>query len=248
MGKESFQDSVDAILLDIEGTTTPVDFVYQLLFPYARARVREFLQLHFKTQESQALINLLAQEHAEDERRGLNPPALQTAGHEAEADSLTSYVRWLMDQDRKTTALKELQGRIWVEGYRTGSLLSRVFDDVPPALERWRRLQKSVCIYSSGSVLAQKLLFSYTSAGNLTEFIDAYFDTHIGRKTEPQSYENIAGSLGRPVNRILFVSDALAELDAAHSKGMQTALCVRPGNPAQPGTHPHAVITSFDQL
>jgi enolase-phosphatase E1 len=150
-----------------------------------------------------------------------------------------------MDQDRKSTPLKSLQGKIWEEGYRSGELRSQVFDDVPPAFERWNKEQKLVCIYSSGSVLAQKLLFAYTNAGDLTKYIFNYFDTTIGSKVESGSYLAIAGRLGLPPAEIVFASDVVAELDAAHAAGLRTVCVVRPGN--RPIEHPilHHTITSF---
>src|SRR5205085_1967152 len=152
----------------------------------------------------------------------------------------------LMDQDRKSTALKSLQGRIWEAGYKAGELRSQLFADVPRAFARWRDEQRDICIYSSGSVLAQKLLFSHTEAGDLTRFIGDYFDTNIGAKREATSYQRIAASLDCPAADLLFVSDVVAELDAARRASLQTRLCLRPGNPSQPPSS-HDIIHSFDE-
>ncbi|MFQ5663874.1 MAG: acireductone synthase [Terriglobia bacterium] len=239
---------VQAIVLDIEGTTTSVEFVYQILFPYARARVKAYLAAHLSSAEVRADIAGLREEHAADSRRGLDLSRLGNCSPEAQLDSIVAYIHWLMDQERKSTPLKSLQGKIWEEGYRTGELRGQVFDDLPPALARWQGQKKDICIFSSGSVLAQKLLFAHTSAGDLTRFIREYFDTTTGAKRDPQSYRRIAAVLQRQPSEILFVSDVTAELDAARSAGLPTALCVRPGNPPQPAIHSHAVICTFDEI
>jgi enolase-phosphatase E1 len=152
-----------------------------------------------------------------------------------------------MDQDRKSTALKNIQGRIWLEGYQRGELRGEVFPDVPPALERWHQKNIDIRIFSSGSVLAQRLLFSTTMAGDLTKFLNGYFDTTTGPKTDPASYRQIAKNFGVPASGILFISDVTRELDAARQAGMKTLLCIRPGNHPQP-LHDHSTIMSFDQM
>jgi len=222
---------VRGILLDIEGTTTPIAFVYDVLFPFARRHAGE----HVK----KADLTDLEREHEEDVRQGTNPPPWSSGP--------VAYIHWLMDQDRKSTALKNIQGKIWLEGYESGELHGEVFQDVPPALERWRRRQVDVRIFSSGSVLAQRLLFSNTAAGDLTRWIRGNFDTTTGPKHDPASYSRIAALFGIPPADILFISDVTRELDAARSAGMQTRLCVRPGNHPQP-PHEHPIITSFDEI
>jgi len=156
-------------------------------------------------------------------------------------------VHWLMDRDRKSTGLKSLQGKIWEEGYRSGELKSQVFPDVPLALERWHTAGLKVAIFSSGSVLAQKLLFAHATAGNLMKFIDAYFDTTSGPKTDPRSYRQISSELKLGPQQILFISDVNAELDAAIEAGMQDALCIRPGNAPQPKVNERRMIRSLDE-
>jgi enolase-phosphatase E1 len=165
-------------------------------------------------------------------------------------DRSTEYerMRALMDQDSKDPELKELQGHIWEDGYTTGELVGRVFDDVRPALERWSSQAVAVGIFSSGSVLAQKLLFAHSNAGDLTPLLRWHFDTAVGRKTEPDSYLRIARAIGQAPTAILFVSDVVAELDAARTAGMQTALAIRPGNASQPAGHGHPPVTRFDEL
>jgi enolase-phosphatase E1 len=161
--------------------------------------------------------------------------------------SVSAYVHWLMDRDRKSTGLKSLQGKIWEEGYRSGTLRGEVYPDVPTALVRWRDQGKDIAIFSSGSVQAQRNLFANTTAGDLTRFIRAYFDTTTGPKTAAQSYARIASALERSPSEVVFLSDVGAELDAAQAAGMQTALCVRtPESP--PGAGGHPVIRTFDEM
>jgi enolase-phosphatase E1 len=230
-------------LLDIEGTTTPIDFVYKVLFPYARAHAEEFLALH-RSELADDVVGLIG-ENADDIARGLNPPSISSS---ATVKELAAYVRWLMDQDRKATPLKSLQGKIWQAGYDTGELHSQVFEDVPTAFNRWSEQGKEICIYSSGSVLAQKLLFANTEAGDLTPFIRAYFDTNTGPKGEAESYRRIGEALKLRPSAMVFVSDVISELEAARTAGLETILCIRPGNHSQPGASQYSVIRSFDEV
>ena len=235
---------VSAILLDIEGTITPIEFVYHTLFPYARSHAAEFLTRHRSSPDVRLELDALYHEHAEDTRQGLSPPVLQNPG---EPESFVAYVDWLIERDRKSTALKSLQGKIWAEAYATGELRSRVFDDVPPALKRWQQQKRTVAIFSSGSVLAQKLLFAHTTAGDLTVYVSAYFDTTISAKTDPASYKRIASNLQRSLAELVFISDVVGELNAATAAGVQTLLCERPGNHPQPA-HTYRVIRSFHEV
>lgn len=242
-------ERVKCVLLDIEGTTTPIDFVYRVLFPYARERAADFLARH--ASEDDFLRDLLArfaEEHARDKRCGQDPPELQSHTPEARLRSTVDYIHWLMDRDRKSTPLKELQGKIWEQGYREGQLNGQVFPDVPRAFRRWQRQHRSIAIYSSGSVLAQKLLFSYTTDGDLTPYIQNYFDTNTGAKAEPESYRKITEALRLSPPELLFISDVVAELDAARSAGVQTLLCLRPGNPPQPEAGQFSSAVGFDEL
>jgi len=219
------------ILLDIEGTTTPVAFVYDVLFPFARHHAAEYLR-HGDLAD-------LKREHDEDVRQGHDPPPWSTPP--------VAYVHWLIDQDRKSTALKDIQGRIWLEGYQSGELRGEVFADVPPALERWHQKNIDIRIFSSGSKLAQRLLFSTTKSGDLTKFLNGYFDTTTGPKNDPASYRTIAIAFGIPASQMIFISDVTRELDAARLAGMETMLCLRPGNHPQPlGDHP--AVTSFQDI
>jgi enolase-phosphatase E1 len=241
------QIQIAAILLDIEGTTTPIDFVYMTLFPYARAHTSKFISASLSSGElSDDLLGLI-QERAADAAAGHNPPPIPEHPQKHPA-SFVEYIYWLMDRDRKSTALKSIQGKIWQAGYNSGELKSEVFPDVSPAFDRWTRLGIEIAIYSSGSVLAQQLLFANTHAGDLTPFISSYFDTNIGPKKEVASYRQIATDLGKSPPEILFVSDVVDELDAAKLADFQTLLCVRPGNNPQAAADLSRVVTNFDDV
>ncbi len=240
--------SVRAIVLDIEGTTTPIDFVYEVLFPFARTHVEDYLRQSLGSEELRLDLAKLREEYEADVAQRLAPPSWPDGPPVAQVSSIVAYFHWLMDRDRKSTGLKSLQGKIWHQGYLDGALKGRVFPDVPPALERWHRKNLSMSIFSSGSVLAQKLLFANTDAGDLTKFLHGYFDTTTGAKSAEASYRQIAAELRLPPLQVLFVSDESTELDAAKSAGMQTALCVRPGNRRQPPDHGHLNIKNFDEI
>lgn len=233
---------VRGILLDIEGTTTPIAFVHDVLFSYARDHASDFLINNIGSDEVRADVSLLYEDHAMDVVEDRNPPELTE-----EIESLAAYIEWLIDKDRKSTGLKSLQGKIWRQGYLDGSLKSQVFEDVSPALERWRAAGLKVSIFSSGSVLAQQLLFAHTNAGDLTRFIDSYFDTNTGKKGEAESYRRIAAEMSLEPSEIVFISDVVTELEAAEEAGMKTRLSVRQGNPIQAPTH-HQAIDSFDDV
>ncbi|MBI3651753.1 MAG: acireductone synthase [Acidobacteria bacterium] len=243
----SFNHSYRVVLLDIEGTTTPVDFVYQILFPYARKRLADYLAQHFSSPEVRVALKQLREENVQDAKHKLNPPLLSNAAPEAEWQTAIVYLHWLMDADRKSTPLKTLQGLIWEAGYNAGELHSEVFADVPQAFLRWCSQRQRLAIFSSGSVRAQQLLFAHTAVGDLSKFISAYFDTNIGAKREAASYRRIADALQQSTNEIIFLSDIVAELDAAQTAGMQTALCLRPGNAPQPAAL-HSIIHTFDEM
>jgi enolase-phosphatase E1 len=240
-------DSTQALLLDIEGTTTPIDFVFRTLFPFARRRLEQYLLQHGSEAGVREDIRALKAQHQSDAAAQLNPPHWSDDEREAELASATAYGIWLIDHDSKCSALKSLQGKIWQEGYREGELRGELYPDVPPAFARWTRQGKTISIFSSGSVLAQKLLFGSTAAGDLTQFLRAYFDTTTGPKNEPQSYLRIAEAIGVAAPNILFLSDVTKELDAARDAGMQTALCVRE-EPAQPAASTYRVIHSFQEI
>ena len=240
--------AIRAVLLDIEGTTTPIRFVYEVLFPYARRHLRRYVEQHAVSAEHSSLYDRLRDEHAADRAKGEAVPPWNDEPPGARSESILSYLDWLMERDRKSTALKSLQGLIWEEGYRSGDLVGEVFADVPTALARWRAQGIDAGIFSSGSVLAQQLLFRHSSAGNLTPLLRWYFDTTTGPKNDPGSYGRVAEAMGIPPASVLFVSDIAAELDAARTAGMQTRLCVRPGNKPPPPGHGHTEIRTFDEV
>lgn len=238
--------SFQAVLLDIEGTTAPISFVYETLFPYARrhgpALIREMWDEPVLVQARMDF----ERENAADTADGA--PYIRPHGHEPDQETVIAYYLWLMDRDRKSTPLKLIQGLVWERAFQRGEIQSRIFEDVPVALRRWKTAGRRVAIYSSGSVLAQRLLFAHTEAGDLTPLIDDFFDTRVGPKRQGSSYENIARKLGLPATETLFASDVVEELDAAHSAGLQTVLCVRPGNaPVQP-QHSYRTILSLDEI
>jgi len=241
------RDAVGAIVLDIEGTTTPIAFVHDALFPFARRHVREHLQEHRGGAEVREAIRRLREEWADDVARDAAPPPWSDEP-DAGLLSVAAYVEWLMDRDRKSPGLKLLQGYIWEDGYRSGALTGEVFPDVVPALRRWRASEIVVAIYSSGSVLAQQLLFGHTPTGDLTPLVDRFFDTEVGGKTSPDSYRRIAAALHCQTDRLLFVSDASKELDAARQAGCEVLLCARPGNPTQSAPPGLRMIHGFDEI
>ena len=238
---------IRVLLLDIEGTTTPIDFVYKTLFPFASRRLEPFLREHSRDVEIRTLLQVLQMQNDLDRAQGLHPPAWASDSGEARLTSSIAYAQWLIDKDSKCAALKSLQGKIWQEGFAKGELRGQVYPDVPPALERWRRQGRKICIYSSGSVLAQQLLFGTVASGDLTPHIAGFFDTQTGSKTSPESYERIATSLGHDPRQLLFLSDAPKEVEAAQSAGMQAILCDR-NVPAPAAATAGEVIRSFDEV
>ncbi|RAL23087.1 acireductone synthase [Lujinxingia litoralis] len=241
--------SYRAALLDIEGTTTPVTFVYDVLFPYARAHAEAFLKSAWERPEVQDDIALL-RDQARQDAAGDFPDAPQIPDR-GDADTLRqaalANIHWQMDADRKTTGLKSLQGKIWKDGYAAGTLTASVYPDVFTALRRWHEAKLPTYIYSSGSVAAQKLLFGHTEEGDLRPLLAGYFDTTTGPKKVAQSYRDIADEIGVPTADVLFVTDNLHEAIAAREAGMQTRIALRPGNAPLP-EHDHLTLTSFDAL
>ena len=221
------ETQVRAILLDIEGTTTPIDFVTKTLFPYASGKLDGFLRANAADAEVRALLEDLRAQHELDQRNGLKPPSWRDDSEEERLRSSAAYGRWLTARDSKCTPLKALQGKIWQQGYASGELQGDVYPDVPVAFKRWKRQEKKIYIYSSGSVLAQQLLFGSAATGDLTPYISAFFDTRVGVKAEAESYRKIAAAVSCEPRQFLFVSDAVKEIEAARSAGMQALLCER---------------------
>lgn len=230
-------------LLDIEGTTTPIDFVHRTLFGYAKREMPRFLSEYAHDGNLQVMLGELRLEYLREREEG---GVEELWPNDDRAEDALAYLLWLISVDRKSPQLKWIQGKIWHHGYVSGELKGAVFPDVPVALERWSNSGIATAIYSSGSVLAQRMLFGYSTAGDLTSYIDAYFDTAVGAKRDPDSYKNIAEALDVRPQEILFVSDMPEELHAAQEAGLQVVLSVRPGNAPVVGEFRR--IESFDQL
>jgi enolase-phosphatase E1 len=227
-----------AVLTDIEGTTTSISFVYDTLFPYAAAHLDEACRNASGDPAIAEALTTLRREHEAEAATGAPVPPFGDGA---------SYARYLMEQDRKSTGLKALQGLIWEEGYRAGEIKSHLFPDVAPALARWHEAGVRLRVFSSGSVQAQRLLFGHSEAGDLTPLFEGYHDTTTGPKQEEASYRAIATAFGLPPEDVLFLSDVRGELDAARAAGMATGMLVRPGNrPAEAGGH--AVYGSFAEI
>jgi len=202
-----------AIVTDIEGTTSSIRFVHEVLFPYARAQLRPFLGAHGAEPEVEEIQAAVAEEGGVDA---------------ADLDAVVATLERFIDEDRKWTPLKTLQGLIWAQGYADGALQGHIYDDAVTALKRWHDAGLALYVYSSGSVAAQQLLFGHSLAGDLTHLFSGYFDTRVGPKRTLGSYQAIAATLELPGDAIMFLSDVVEELDAARAAGLKTALLVRP--------------------
>lgn len=232
---------IRCILLDIEGTTCPVSFVASVLFPYARERLASYLDTNHGDPQVQELLAATQAALAVDPNpevqalQQVSPiPANQEQLQPEQTNApLVAYLQWLIDHDIKFPALKELQGRIWASGYACGDLVAPLFDDVAPALRRWHRDGYQLAVYSSGSVAAQQLLYRHSNNGNLEGLFSHWFDTRTGPKQQSASYGAIAKMLMLEPAQILFVSDAIAELEAANAVGMAVHFSDREGNPAR---------------
>jgi len=220
------------ILLDIEGTTTPVSFVAETLFPYAKSNVKSYLSDNYSSDVTIAIIKSLqelSKIDAKENKFNLSSADLNE-NKEIVIDAVVEYVTWLIEMDKKVTPLKQLQGYIWKSAYESGKIKGEFFEDVQDALELWKKDGKLIYIYSSGSVQAQKLLFQYSVNGDLLSFIEGHFDTKIGNKRDKNSYIKIAEELDINSKNILFLTDVTAEADAALAAGMSTFILCRPGN------------------
>jgi enolase-phosphatase E1 len=202
---------IKAIVTDIEGTTTSLSFVRDVLFPYTKTHLADFVRLHQADKEVEALL--------EQVRLGMKT--------DMSVEQIIDQLLVWIDADEKITVLKSLQGIIWEAGYRQGHFTGHVYDDAAEQLKTWEQKGYSLYIYSSGSVFAQKLLFSHTPHGDLTPLFSGFFDTHIGGKKEVLSYRHIATQIGCSPHEILFLSDVKEELDAARIAGFETYWLVR---------------------
>lgn len=221
---------IKAIITDIEGTTTALSFVKDVLFPYARAHLANYVQKHADQPAVQALLKEVC--------NLVEKPLSQ-------AEIISQLIVWL-DNDQKITPLKTLQGLIWLDGYQQGAFMGHIYPDVPLAFRDWKAYGIDLYIYSSGSVQAQKLLFSHTPYGDLTPLLSGYFDTHIGGKRSPASYQAIAKQINLPAEQLLFLSDIKEELDAAQTAGWMT-IGLNRENPVQRLTG-HRQVENFQQI
>ncbi len=224
---------IAAIVTDIEGTTTPISFVTETLFPYARTHLPAFVVAHH---QEPAIAALLA-----ETRHLAGAPDLDLDG------TIAILCRWI-DEDRKATPLKTLQGLIWDQGYRGGTLKGAVYPDAALALRQWHQSGIRLYVYSSGSVMAQKLIFGFSSAGDLTPLFSGYFDTTTGPKLAEDSYRAIEAAISVSARAILFLSDHPGELDAAAAAGFKTAWLQREGASAVVPQHHHPIHTSFASI
>lgn len=206
--------SIKAILTDIEGTTSAVSFVFDVLFPYAAKHLPDFVR--------QNATRADVAEQLDAVRRDSNEP-------DADVERVVDILLGWIAEDRKATPLKALQGMVWAQGYHAGQLKGHVYPDAVDALQRWHAAGYQLFVYSSGSVQAQKLIFGCSEAGDLTPLFSGYFDTTSGGKREAQSYSNIQQALGVQPEEILFLSDIVEELDAAQAAGLQTCGLAREG-------------------
>ena len=230
--------SGQAILLDVEGTTSSIDFVYDVLFAYAKEHIADYLQSHASDSTVVNIAQALGQE------AGITTDISDGEG----CTRLVLAAIDLMNKDVKSTPLKAIQGRIWKSGFQSGQLVSHVFDDVPQSLTMWNTSGIDVRIYSSGSIEAQKLFFSHTTAGDLTNHLRGHYDTTTGPKRETESYKKIADDIGLNPEQILFLSDIGAELDAAKVAGMATGATIRPGNKPFESLYDHDQIETFSDV
>lgn len=212
-------DGIQWILTDIEGTTTEVSFVYDILFPYFRAHMDQW-----KTVDSAPMNDVLEQTRL----LVLEEQSINLTSNEALFEQLR---QWSME-DRKITPLKTFQGMVWEQGFKSGAIKGHIYPDVKPALERWTTMGMKLAIFSSGSIAAQKQLFGFSTEGDLTPYFSAYFDTTTGMKRDEQTYQLIAQQLQAPANNVLFLSDISQELEAANAAGIRTLQLVRPGTQA----------------
>lgn len=245
-------DSKNVFVLDIEGTTTPISFVTEVLFPYAKENVGSFLRSTYNSTETLNDIQLLRDQVDEDLRNqvpGATEIPAESAGIDVVIAALEENVQAMIKADRKITALKELQGHIWRVGYENGELKGVVFDDVPEALAEWHARGTKTYIYSSGSREAQKLIFGNTNFGDLRVYLSGFFDTTIGNKKEARSYKEIYLTVGvdHP-SCITFATDVLAEAVAAKEAGLQAVLLLRPGNAPLPPDHGFRTVKSLLEL
>ncbi len=228
---------MSTILTDIEGTTSSISFVKDVLFPYARRKLPDFVRERGQQPEV---------------RRWLDQVAIEISASACQDSVIVETLQGWIDADRKHTALKALQGMVWEAGYADGDFTAPLYPDVAPALRAWHAAGQRLAVYSSGSVPAQKLLFAHTDAGDLTALFSAFFDTEVGGKREAGSYREIVRRLAQPAHEIVFLSDVVEELDAAREAGLRTVLLDRREDYPQPrmgdAANGHLRVESFANI
>ncbi|RNA43857.1 enolase-phosphatase E1 [Brachionus plicatilis] len=248
--KYKIGESVDTILTDIEGTTTSISFVKDILFPYIRSNLESYLTKNFDDDQCREDLRLLINQSRSDFLSfGHQVPQIkENFENKTELiESALANIKWQMDQDRKAKPLKQLQGHMWQLAYKNGTVKGHVYEDVVPAFERWISKGFKIYIYSSGSVEAQKLLFSYSDKGNLLKYFSGHFDTNVGLKTESQSYLNILNSLGKSGEKVLFLTDLVREAEAATQAGINVCVLRREDNPDKERKQ-FDCVNSFDEI
>ncbi|MCX7759583.1 MAG: acireductone synthase [Hydrogenothermaceae bacterium] len=223
---------IKAIITDIEGTTTPISFVKDVLFPYSYQKIEEFLKNHWEEEEIKKIVEDI--KHIE--------------GRDLSFEEIVNTLRRWIEEDRKITPLKQLQGIIWEDGYKSGELKGYIYPDAYEKLKKWFEKGIKLYVYSSGSVKAQKLLFSHTNYGDLTYLFSGYFDTKIGSKIESESYKKILENIGISPENILFLSDNPEEIKAAAQSGIKVYRLVRPKDAEYIENFPYPQITSFEEI
>ena len=230
-------------MLDIEGTVSPVAFVFDVMLPYAREHAESFLVANWTDEATQRALETMAIDNGfASSSDWFDRESAASASEQQQV--VVKSVHQLMDRDAKLTGLKSLQGLIWRTGFESRQLVSELFPDVVPQLQAWKASGLDLYIYSSGSIAAQKLFFGHTGDGNLLDLFSGFFDTTSGNKRVAESYGVISKSIGCPASEICFISDVVAELDAARELGMQTIL--RPVSECD--SNGHAVINDFASI
>ncbi|BFZ07110.1 hypothetical protein BsWGS_10149 [Bradybaena similaris] len=250
---DSLLVGVRSIVFDIEGTTTPISFVKDTLFPYVRNHIESYLKNNYDNPEVQKAIGALREQAVKEKNENAEGVVEIPSSDSCKEDvikAVVSNVKWQMDADRKTTELKNLQGLIWKDGYESKELKGELFDDVAPMLKMLIEEGMKLYVYSSGSVESQKLLFANSNLGDLTEVFSGYFDTTTGSKTDSASYKKIAAEIKTEPKYILFLTDIPQEAEAAVAAGLRSALVIRPGNAELTDEHLQnfACIEKLDEL
>jgi enolase-phosphatase E1 len=234
-------DSISACIFDIEGTTTPISFVHEILFPYSKKKLKQYLKTHYLEKSIQSD---LIEENTSDLRKENYTESILDSFQNIDTNKLDSYLSFLISVDRKSKPLKEIQGKIWREGYESGELKSEIYSDVKIFFEKLKELDKKIYIYSSGSIEAQELIFKYSSLGNLSSYISGYFDTNIGGKKESDSYTKILNQIHLSSKEVVFFTDIKEEADAASQCNIKPYIMNRPGNKKQM-PHSYDILDNF---